>query len=124
MLNNLFFTKSTNLSFVQLLKDFGSWPTNAFDRKYNASSWDKNLKEEGISPDKVLFDKLRTTNLFWNFNQQSGSLPDNKLLERSNKVNSSSIWHKKERFPKNLFLDRFIDDNLEGSNGMLPSSWL
>ena len=59
-----------------------------------------------------------------NKSQQSGSLPDSKLFERSRCVNLwPPIEHKKEIDPENLFLERFNNEAFKGSGGMGPSKW-
>lgn len=76
--------------------------------------------ELGISPERLLFAKLRK-NSAWLSVQQSGNSPDNRLSERSTKVgNSLTVVHRNETDPVNIFLERFIDLTVGGSDATGP----
>ena len=95
-----------NLNFVQFFNDGGSSPLKLLSLKSNVSIPSKKPTELGIFPWKWLFAKLRIFNLS-NWNRQSGSSPDNWLLEGSKKFKFPLvIAHRDWTCFENMLLER------------------
>ena len=120
--DNPFFPRSISVSCEPFIKNEGNPPDKLLLYKLKDLILRRKVIESGILPKKLLLAKFRMARLS-NWNQQSGSLPDNKLFERSRYVNRwLLIEHKNEIDPENLFLERFRDETLGGSSGIGPSN--